>query len=237
LTTFTQILVLFSSVILGGLLVTLLKKSTYLKLLLSFSGGYLLTIIFTHILPESYHDYGNDVGFYILVGFLVQVILEYFSQGAEHGHMHTHGIGKSFPIIIFLSLSLHAFVEAIPIITPLVEHTHQHHQSNGLFWGIFLHKVPVAVALMTIFKASQQPNLKSWIYLLIFGLMAPAGLLFGVYLTQTLHFETGWIMAIAIGMFLHISTTIIFESSEGHKINALKLFAIILGFVLGTFVS
>jgi zinc transporter ZupT len=237
LTTLTQILVLFSSVILGGLLVTLLKKSTYLKLLLSFSGGYLLTIIFTHILPESYHDYGSEVGFYILVGFLVQVVLEYFSQGAEHGHTHTHGIGKSFPAIIFLSLSLHAFVEAIPIITPLAEQANHHHQSNGLFWGIFLHKVPVAVALMTIFKASGQSNLKSWVFLLVFGIMAPTGLLFGTFLTQTLHLETGWIMAIAIGMFLHISTTIIFESSEGHKINALKLFAIILGFVLGVFVS
>jgi len=235
LSTIIQIAVLFSSVLIGGVLVELLNKSTYLKLLLSFSGGYLLTIIFTHILPETYNDYGYDVGFYILIGFLIQLILEYFSQGAEHGHTHTHGIGKSFPLIIFLSLSLHAFIEAIPIVSVHVGHVHQ--QSNGLFWGIFLHKVPVAIALMTIFKASGQSNIKSWIYLALFGLMAPAGLLFGAYLTKTIHFQTGWIMAIAIGMFLHISTTIIFESSEGHKINALKLFAIILGFVLGVFVS
>ncbi len=234
--TVTQILVLFSSVVIGGVLVTLLKKSTYLKLLLSFSGGYLLTIIFTHILPETYHDFGSEVGFYILIGFLIQLVLEYFSQGAEHGHTHTHGLGKSFPLVIFLSLSIHAFIEAIPIVTPIIEHAHQH-QSNGLFWGIFLHKVPVAVALMTIFKAAGQSSLKSWIYLGVFGLMAPIGLLFGSYLTQDIHFETGWIMAVAIGMFLHISTTIIFESSEGHKINALKLFAIILGFVLGVFLG
>ena len=147
----TQILVLFSSVVIGGVLVTLLKKSTYLKLLLSFSGGYLLTIIFTHILPETYHDFGSEVGFYILIGFLIQLVLEYFSQGAEHGHTHTHGLGKSFPLVIFLSLSIHAFIEAVPIVTPIFDHVHQH-QSNGLFWGIFLHKVPVAVALMTILK-------------------------------------------------------------------------------------
>ncbi len=236
MSTSVQILVLFSSVILGGLLVTFLKKSTYLKLLLSFSGGYLLTIIFTHILPETYQDYGSEVGFYILIGFLIQLILEYFSQGAEHGHTHTHGLGKGFPLIIFISLSLHAFIEAIPIVTPLPHHLHHHH-SDGLFWGIFLHKVPVAIALMTIFKASGQTTIKSWVYVGVFGLMAPLGLIFGSYLTQTVHFKTGWIMAIAIGMFLHISTTIIFESSEGHKINALKLFAIILGFVLGVFVG
>jgi hypothetical protein len=44
-------------------------------------------------------------------------------------------------------------------------------------------------------------------------------------------------MAIAIGMFLHISTTIIFESSEGHKINFMKLLSIIIGFALGVAVS
>ena len=37
------------------------------------------------------------------------------------------------------------------------------------------------------------------------------------------------IMAIVIGMFLHISTTILFESSEGHHFNSRKAIAIIIG--------
>jgi hypothetical protein len=32
-----------------------------------------------------------------------------------------------------------------------------------------------------------------------------------------------------VGMFLHISTTIIFETSENHKFNLAKLTAILLG--------
>ncbi|MGV6860268.1 MAG: ZIP family metal transporter [Putridiphycobacter sp.] len=237
MSTVVQILVLFSSVFLGGLLVALLKKSSYLKLLLSFSGGYLLTIIFTHILPDSYQDLGNQVGFYILGGFLIQLLLEYFSQGAEHGHTHTHHLKKNFPLVIFISLSIHAFIEAIPINTIHAGHAHEIRSGAGLFWGIFLHKVPVAVALMTIFKASGLSNFKAWVFLGVFGLMAPLGLLFGGYLSQQFHFETGWILGLAVGMFLHISTTIIFESSEGHKINAMKLFAIIIGFILGILVS
>ncbi|HIP35224.1 MAG TPA: hypothetical protein EYG85_00040 [Crocinitomix sp.] len=232
MSTTVQIFVLFNSVFIGGLLVALLKKSSNLKLLLSFSGGYLLTIIFTHILPDIYIDNGPTVGFYILVGFLVQLVLEYFSQGAEHGHTHTHGLKKSFPLIIFLSLSLHAFIEAIPVVSSHAGHGH--HQTNGLFWGIFLHKVPVAIALMTIFKTNGLSVFKSWFYLALFGLTAPLGLWFGDYLIKNTNFETAWIMAIAVGMFLHISTTIIFESSEEHKINFLKLMAIIAGFVLGT---
>ena len=74
-------------------------------------------------------------------------------------------------------------------------------------------------------------------YLGVFGVMAPVGLLFGSYLTTHFAFDLDWIMAIAIGMFLHISTTIIFESSEGHKINFMKLLAIVVGFGLGVVLS
>jgi len=88
-----------------------------------------------------------------------------------------------------------------------------------------------------VFKASGLSNIKSWVYLGVFGLMAPVGLIFGNYLTQVFQFDTNWIMAVAIGMFLHISTTIIFESSEAHKINFMKLISIIIGFALGVIVS
>ena len=81
-----QILLLIVSVVLGGLLVDLFKKSSNLKLLLSFSGGFLLMIIFAHILPESYEALGINTGYFVLCGFLLQIILEYFSKGAEHGH-------------------------------------------------------------------------------------------------------------------------------------------------------
>ena len=228
----TQVFILFSSVFLGGILVELFKKQANLKLLLSFSGGYLLTIIFTHILPETYENIGSQAGFFILGGFLLQIILEYFSKGVEHGHTHTHSIGKSFPLILFISLSLHAFIEAIPL-----DHAGHSHGSVNLFWGVFLHKVPVAIALLVVFKASGISTVKSWIYLGLFGIMAPLGLIFGEYLNQHFQFDTNWIMAVAIGMFLHISTTIIFESSEAHKINFMKLISIIIGFALGLVVS
>jgi hypothetical protein len=40
-------------------------------------------------------------------------------------------------------------------------------------------------------------------------------------------------MAIVIGIFMHISTTILFESEEGHKLHSRKLAAIIIGTALG----
>jgi len=231
---YLQIAILVGSVLIGGLLVELLKKKSILLLLLSFSGGYLLTIIFTHILPETYEQFGHSTGYFILGGFLLQLLLEYFSQGAEHGHVHTHSHNSTFPIVILISLALHSFIEAIP----LIDSHHGHiHNTDNLLWGIFLHKIPVAVALMTIFKTSGVKRNKAWIGLLFFAITAPLGLAFGHFLSLNFQLNTNWILAIAIGMFLHISTTIIFESSEGHKINFIKFIAILFGFALGIFVN
>jgi hypothetical protein len=43
--------------------------------------------------------------------------------------------------------------------------------------------------------------------------------------------------AIVIGILFHISSTIIFESNEGHKFNLAKISVIILGIVLAYFME
>jgi fucose permease len=40
-------------------------------------------------------------------------------------------------------------------------------------------------------------------------------------------------MAVVIGIFMHIATTILFESSESHRFNLAKGLAILLGIGLG----
>lgn len=122
-------LVLLLSVLVGGVVVSTLNatnKNQYIKLALAFSGGFLLAVIFQHLLPELYgahHEHGHDthqvlpvfeVGIYILLGFLVQLVLEYFSGGIEHGHVHVHK-GQAMPWTLFISLSVHSVIEGIPL--------------------------------------------------------------------------------------------------------------------------
>jgi zinc transporter ZupT len=224
---------LFSSVILGGLVVSYLKatnKSQFIKLSLSFSGGFLLAIIFQHLLPDLYQDKGTQVGLFILLGFLIQLILEYFSGGIEHGHVHVHK-GQSLPWILFLSLSVHSVIEGIPLgnqhLGIITDHSHEH---GSLFWGIIFHQIPVSIALMTLLSNTNLSVIKSWLVLLLFAAMNPIGVLLGFYVsTDDLGIDIHVILAIVVGMFLHISTTIIFETSENHKFNLLKLVSILIG--------
>ncbi len=227
------ILGLIASVLSGGVIVgyfNATNNSQMIKLALAFSGGFLLAIIFQHLLPDIYHDGAERVGFFILIGFLVQLILEYFSGGIEHGHVHVHK-GQSLPWALFISLSVHSIIEGLPLGNQsagiITEH---HHVHESLFWGIIFHQVPVSIALMTLLMNTKLSHFKSWLFLLFFAMMTPVGALIGLKFTpEEFGLDLHIILAVVVGMFLHISTTIIFETSELHKFNLLKLMSILIG--------
>jgi len=85
---------------------------------------------------------------------------------------------------------------------------------------------------MTVLVSQLHSKTKALPYLAGFSLAAPVGLLLSTYFvrTETLS-ETGLIFLYALvsGNFLHISTTIVFESSPEHRFNARKLAVAIVG--------
>jgi zinc transporter ZupT len=214
---------LFASVIAGAIVVEIFKpqKGKNIQILLTFSGAYLLAVSVLHLLPEIFQDNTSEyIGLYILGGFLIQIVLEYFSQGIEHGHFHKSNV---IPFSVLISLCLHALLEGVP----LGGHLHDSAQ-NALLTGIVLHKMPVAIVLMTFFLQSNIGKSKAYFYLLLFALMSPLGVFAGNLFTSLASFHNE-IMAMVIGIFLHISTTILFESSDGHKFSLQKILAIIIG--------
>lgn len=232
-----NIIWLLLSVALGGVFVALLNqhRKSFIKLMLAFSGGFLLSMAFIHFVPELYAQNEEHIGLYILAGFLIQLLLEFFSGGIEHGHVHIHK-DQGVPIAMLISLSVHSFLEGIPLgADEMIVTGHAHLSGNeSLLLGIIFHQFPVAIALMTLLLNSSITKTKAWFYLLLFGIMTPAGMLFGA--TQnTSGFDFSIMMAIVVGMFLHISTTIIFEISENHKFNLVKLSAIVVGSAMAIF--
>ena len=222
----TTLSLLFASVIAGAIVVEIFKpkKGRNIQLLLTFSGAYLLAISLLHLLPELFANNPTEkIGIFILGGFLIQILLEYFSQGIEHGHFHKSNV---IPFSVLISLCLHALLEGVPLGGDLQEHTH-----NALLYGIVLHKMPVAIVLMTFFLQSGMRKQRAYIFLLIFALMAPLGVYAGNIFGALSNFHNE-IMAIVIGIFLHISTTILFESTDGHRFSFTKIITIIIGTLL-----
>ncbi|WP_348813959.1 ZIP family metal transporter [Flavobacterium maritimum] len=214
------------SVLIGYILALVIKpkKKTNLKLLLAFSGSFLLSLTVMHLLPEVYESHDHNIGIFIMIGILFQIILEFFSKGAEHGHVHGHEIISHIPWLLFISLCIHAFLEGFPV---------SHHHDLAI--GIAIHHLPIAIILTTFFINASLNKKAIFFFMITFAVMTPLGTLLSDYLPilSTYHTE---ITAVVIGILFHISSTIIFETTEGHKFNIAKVSMIILGIALAYFI-
>jgi len=199
------------------------KQVLHTRLLLSFSGAFLLAVTLFNLLPELYlHLSPKIIGLLIMMGILIQIILEFFSRGAEHGHVHFQKT-KHFPWLLFVSLCIHSFLEGFPM-----------HEHNSIVYGVVVHKIPIATLLAVFLFESAFKKSQIFIFLLVFALTTPLGT-FVSNQNWLAPNHLNYMNAIVVGIFLHISTTIIFETGEGHKFNISKLLAIILGVSIAYF--
>ena len=215
------------AVLFGYVIVNFTKEKTvkHIKFLLAFSGAFLLSLTIFELLPEVYAMLDTKtVGLFIMVGILAQNILEFLSKGAEHGHIHIQKDKKGFPWLLFISLCIHSFLEGFPI-----------HHHNDMVLGVVVHKIPIAILISFYLLQSAYKTYQTIGFLVLFAIMTPLGTLAShniEYLAKYL----GYIDAIAIGIFLHVSTTILFESNEGHKFNLAKILVIVLAIACAYFI-
>jgi len=240
-----KLLVLFLVPLVAGLLVFVVpsgKLKNY-RLLLVFAGSYLFGITVVHILPELYRTTSELelTGLFVLAGFFLQQLLEYVTAGVEHGHLpthdhahhHAHYHRQVSALMLLLALCVHAFLEGSMLAQPVTMGFG--YDVNAILLGIALHRAPAAFALMTVLMYQLHNKGRALPYLVVFSLAAPAGLVLATYLAQIeLLTASGlsWLYALVSGNFLHISTTIVFESSPEHHFNARKLTVAMLGALL-----
>jgi zinc transporter ZupT len=228
--------VLFLAPLLSGLLIFLVPpaRNRNFRLLLVFAGSYLFAITVTHILPELFRSAGDvhHTGILVLAGFFLQQVLEYFTSGVEHGHIHAHAAGekKVSAVVLLAALCLHAFLEGSMLAEP--RGFWPGYDPVAILIGIALHRAPAAFALMAVLSDQLKSRKRALPFLLVFSVAAPAGLLLSSFFADASLLNGAGMMAIyavVSGNFLHISTTIVFESSPDHRFNARKLVASLLG--------
>lgn len=208
-------------VIIGIGLVQLIKpQPRQLQLFLSFSGAYLLSVTVLHLIPEVFESQKKNIGLFILIGIVLQTGLEYLSKGAEHGHIHSHDFEKNVPWLLLSSLCMHAFLEGMPLGIA---------ENSNLLYAIVIHKLPIAIILAMFLKNSSLSKGFVFLFLFLFAIMSPLGSWVASNFPM-IHTYENQIMAVIIGVFLHISTAILFESSENHRFNLRKFIAILMGF-------
>ncbi len=206
-----------------------LKKEKSLKILLSFSGAFLFGLTILHFIPDLFIEYKASYGLFILVGFSIQLILEFLTQGIDHGHYDKRHNLK-FKTSAVIGLFLHALFEATPLTSG---HSHSNGEENHFqeyfFLGLILHKLPIAIVFGSMLNHYLGRTTKSFLLIGTFAIMAPLGLILSDSISFFQEYQH-YFMATVIGIFLNISTTILFEISEDHKFNLVKFISIVIGF-------
>ena len=245
--------IFLAATLLGGWAFVLLGQRGLdnLSVILSFGGAFIIGMCFLHLVPESFNA-SAFAGVWVLAGFLVQGLLEYLSNGIEHGHFHAHehdehcnsGFQRNhLPWVALASLALHAALESMPVMDHSHHVNHEGHVHGplaldmidwGLVVGLVLHKVPVAMVLMAMMIEQHVPKRTAWIVLIAFGLSPLVGMLAFKGLFHNLPHDIAvvfpaWMQALVVGILLHIGTTVLFEAGDGHAFNRKKFVATCVG--------
>ena len=207
-------------------------KDLQMNYLLAFSGSFLLSITFLHLLPETFAENGGQAGIYLLFGFFLQLIIQRFTHGIEHGHLHTNDKNHLSLAYVLLGLSLHAFMEGLPLGVIY----QKHNTLPSLYFAVAAHKLPEAMLVTALLLATKTKK-EALLFLTVFALITPVSSI----MTQTLsvrYLEVSKVVAVMLpivaGAFIHISTTIFFESgTKQHMLTRPKVLAILLGLSLG----
>jgi zinc and cadmium transporter len=201
------------------------KKEKLAKSLLILSAGFLITICLNEVFPQVYTaETGGSLGIFVIAGVLLQMILEALTKGFEHGHVHHHNEHNILPVALMAGLFVHAFIEGIPL-------ANEEHDFSPYLLGIVFHNLPISFILGAfLFNRKQEsrstPSYPSLLIVVLFALASPMGMLLGNYFNLDLQ---PYFLAIVGGIFLHISSVIIFESNKNHNIDWTKIGLVIVG--------
>ena len=197
------------------------QKEKFSKNLLILSAGFLITICLNEVFPQVYTSDIGNLGIFVIGGVLLQMILEALTKGFEHGHFHHHGESNILPMALMVGLFIHAFIEGIPL-------ANETNPFSPYLLGILFHNLPISFILGAFLfnRTNSKISYPSILIVALFALASPFGMLLGNY------FNPDWqpyFLAIVGGIFLHISSVIIFESNKNHNIDWAKIGLVILG--------
>ena len=214
---------LILSVILGAIFGKFFgNKEKFAKNLLILSAGFLITICVNEVFPQVYSEHYHNIGFFVIGGVLLQMLLENLTKGFEHGHFHhDHDQPSILSFALMVGMFIHAFIEGIPL-------ANENEIFSPYLLGILFHNIPISFILgMFLFK--YKVTLPGILIVTLFSLSSPLGMVLGNYFDPKLQ---PYFLAIVGGIFLHISSVIIFESNKNHKMDWMKILLVVVGVLL-----
>jgi len=208
------------------------------RLLLGFAAGVLLGAAFLHMAPEAFELIGSSTGVFILAGFLALYIVEKYIAVhiCEARGCDVHEFG-ALGWAAFTGLSVHALMDGVALGSAVLLSTGAPidgapHRAFGtvVFFAIFAHKGPSALALASILKEEKRPPRRILLMNVVFALMTPLGAAITLSSLRLLNTTAvGIATAVSVGTFLHIALSDLLPEVHKHLGNRNRNLAAFLG--------
>ena len=226
-TTVLALLILMAPIFLGALAGFRSIPSAWLAKSNAFSGAFLFAVTVFLWIPELAHvepDRALPWGLWIVLGYFLQFALDSRSKGLEHGHIHHHDPN---PWPAYIGLLIHSVVEGIPML--------RLPESEQLAFALSLgvHNLPIAALLAFWLRQCGIPFGQVLAALVGMSLAAPLGALVGTLLPLDVPGMEGFIGGLVVGIFLHVSSTILFELQKDHRLPTVLWVIVIIGLLSG----
>lgn len=239
-----EYLLLFLTPFIGGIFAFMLgaKKPKLIRYVMLFNGAFIVGVVLMQLLPDLFKKGDHYTGIWMVLGFGLQMLLEEWSGGVEHGHVHTHEKKSGWlAFSIMAGLCLHAMIEGLPLgnYRTFVDSfstgvdTGGHGQFYHLLLSIMIHNIPAAFALTSFLLMSGINRWFALLLLFVFAVMSPAAAFFAQFFLQDPQVLL-ILLSVVTGNLLQIGSTILFENDAhtAHHFSLGKWLALCCGFVL-----
>ncbi len=236
------------AIVLAGL-ISFRFLDRHLPKMICISAGLLLTVAFTHLLPEAFedHDIGSSIGWTLLVSVLILFSVEhYFTEHHHHDHHCSEDIqqmieesrkrsGKGGEAIL-LGDAFHNFSDGILIASSFMV-------SSSLGWitalAIMAHEIPQEVGDFMVLLHAGFKRGKAFVLNVISGLSAVVGGILGYFLLDELNWIIPYAFAVAGASFIYIALSDLMPeiTKKGRSHFATQLTFIVVGVVIAYLVT
>jgi ZIP family zinc transporter/zinc and cadmium transporter len=175
----------------------------YLQYFIALGAGYMLSVAFVEVIPESVRLSGENALISVLIGYFLihlfeHTIAPHFHFGEETHTEEMHGFHARNTVL--LGLAIHTFFDGVAIAAGFLVSTWL---GAVIFVAVFLHKLPEGFTVASVVLASGQGKRAAVRAAALLG----AATLAGVLLTSQLQTQLKYALPLAGGVTVYVAAT------------------------------
>ena len=184
--------------------------------LLSFAGGFLISVSVVDLFPDAIHVAGPSAPIVVLAAYVLVHITQHTIGRHFHFGEETHSVSEMVSMSALIGLLMHTFVDGVAMTSGL-------RVSSGLgalvFVAVLLHKFPEGLAISSLFLAAGSRRRTAVLAAAALGLTTIAGVL----ITDQWSFLQTYGLAISAGVTMYVAASNLvpeFQDRPGWRIPA-----------------